>query len=824
MKKAIPNILIIGGGVAGMAAAQTLADQNVAVYLVEKENSLGGHAAMWACMATETCENCGACLSIGMVDQVKKQNNISLHLNTSVKTIHKKEQGYEVILCDKTLFNVEKIIVATGFSPFNPVQTNSLHYGEYENLITTAQLNTFLKEETLTKLLNQKPDPKIAFIQCVGSRNREQGRDYCSQVCCKVSMRHANKLIHLYPESSITLFHMDLQVIGKETRPLFESLAQNIDLVQGVPAEILKDSQTNMLTLVTEDRENNARVLKAFDLIVLSVGMMPAPTLEATCGILDLKPNSWGFFNTDQANLSKDVTIAGCAKGPKDILASKQDGKMAAGKILEDLGLNTKKKLPIAVFGQGFQADITARAISFRGYPTTLFGPGESLSKDIPVTILNGSSIITISGTAGNFSIYYKFKNEKKYLTCAAIIAAFEPEQSLNRLKNISNASLSLDAFSQLVEKGPDHCPDNIVILLDYFGPEVKSFSRLALKTAVKAKVLGKNISIIMNKMLVHGAAGQRLYDTARQQGIDFFRFETNEDLKIEDSGKGFLIKLKEATLPSIELDLNYDCLVLPQGLIPATGFKDAAKLLRQSLDREGFLQSANIRHRLTGSPRKGIFFTGTCHDETDRDDLDKEINEILSDFSTGSFNLPANDTGVEINQKKCAQCLTCIRICPHSAIIMNGKNRPQIVPDACFSCHLCVASCPAYAIESKALDNDQIAQKIKKDKTIILACERSAALAAASLALPDHITLIPVPCACRISSDIILKALLNGASKVIVTGCHEENCRSLTGSSVADASVRQVLSIPGMKASKVVWEPIAANETKTFERIISKI
>lgn len=54
MKKTIPNILILGAGVAGMAAAQALADQNVVVYLVEKENSPGGHAAKWACMATES--------------------------------------------------------------------------------------------------------------------------------------------------------------------------------------------------------------------------------------------------------------------------------------------------------------------------------------------------------------------------------------------------------------------------------------------------------------------------------------------------------------------------------------------------------------------------------------------------------------------------------------------------------------------------------------------------------------------------------------------------------------------------------------------------
>ena len=827
MEKTIPNILIIGGGVAGMAAAQTLADQDVVVYLIEKENTLGGHAAMWACMATNVCENCGACLSIEMADQAKKQKNLILHLNTIIKTLNKKNQGYEVILENNVSFFVEKIIMATGFSPFNPAQTNSLHYDEYKNVITTAKLNTLLKEETLSGYLNQKPDPKIAFIQCVGSRNREQGRDYCSQVCCRISMRHANKLTHLFPESDITLFYMDLQVIGKEIRPLFNALSKNIELIQGVPAEILEDRQTKMLTIVAEDKKTHSRVSKAFDLIVLSVGMVPSPTLEATCDMLDVKPNSWGFFNTDQTVLSKDVVIAGCANGPKDILTSKQDGRIAAGKVIEDLGLNIKKKVRIAVFGEGVQADQTALALSSKGHPTCLFGPGTSLSADTPVTILNDSNIISISGTAGNFSLYYQLNNKKKYLTCSAIIAAFEPEQSLNRLDGLLNKTLSLAGLAERIKTNPDNLPDNIVILLDYFGPEIKSFARLALEISVKTNALGKNISIIMNKMLVHGASGQRLYDTARQNGVNFFRFETNKDLKIEDSDKGFLIKLKETTLPSIELDLNCDCLVLPSRLAPAEGFKNAAALLRHPLDREGFLQSANIRHRLTQSPRKGIFFAGTGHDETDQDDLNNEINDILAAFYTESFDLPQSkpgiDAGVEINQKKCAQCLTCIRICPHSAIIMNEKNRPQIVPDSCFSCHLCVSNCPAYAIESKALDNDQIAQRIEKGRVTILACERSAALAAGSLALPDNITLIPIPCACRISSDVILKALLKGASKVIVAGCHEDNCRSIKGSNVADASTRQVLRIPGIEASKVVWEPIAANETRKFERIISK-
>jgi heterodisulfide reductase subunit A len=539
--------------------------------------------------------------------------------------------------------------------------------------------------------------------------------------------------------------------------------------------------------------------------------------------MLSLTPNSWGFFNTDQAVLSEDVIIAGCAKGPKDILSSRQEGRIAAARVMEDLDLKPGKKTNVAVFGEGSQADRTAQAVSQKGYPTYIFGPGAHLPKSSSVNIVNTGKLISLEGTAGNFSLLYATEgNKKETLTCGAVICAQEPALSFNRPAGTSNKLMDPYALSDLLKKDSDRCPDNIVILLDYSGPEFKSWARAALDTAITAKSLNKNVSVIMNKMLVHGALGQRRYDTARQKGIDFFRFDAPEDVDIQDAGQGFSIKLKEATLPSMVLDISCDCLIIPPALTPAHGFEHTAALLKQHLDFQGFLQSANTRHRLTRSPRRGIFFAGTCHDETDLDDLDIEIKDILAALPSRSPDLPPMDPGVEINQKKCAQCLTCIRICPHSAIVMNEKHRPQIVPDACFSCHLCVANCPAYAIESTALSNDQIAQKIQKDRIAVLACERSAALAAGNLALPDFVDLIPIPCACRISPDVILKALLNGASKVIVSGCHQENCRSVDGTGAARDSVKKVLSIPELDPAKVLWEPVAANETVKFERIIS--
>jgi heterodisulfide reductase subunit A len=199
--------------------------------------------------------------------------------------------------------------------------------------------------------------------------------------------------------------------------------------------------------------------------------------------------------------------------------------------------------------------------------------------------------------------------------------------------------------------------------------------------------------------------------------------------------------------------------------------------------------------------------------------DLTAELKSIMADLN---FSGPSLNTGVEINQKKCAQCLTCLRICPHQAIFLNEKERPEIVPDACFGCHLCVANCPALAIESTTCAPEQVTELAKNGMVVVLACQRSAALAAGPLTLPDPIRLISVPCASRAGVNLILKLLLDGAVKVIVAGCHEGNCLSMKGTASAQKEVARLRNLPGITPDTVVWHSVAANETQRFARIIS--
>jgi heterodisulfide reductase subunit A-like polyferredoxin/coenzyme F420-reducing hydrogenase delta subunit len=825
MKKGSPSILILGGGVAGMAAARSLKHQNLSVHLVEEQELLGGKAALWSCMATDTCKNCGACLSQALAHKVAEQDNLSVHLTTTITALTRTDQKIEARLTSGKTIAADKVILATGFSPFDPAKLPSLHWTTSPNIITTAELNSLLKQERLNALLAKTPAPRIAFIQCVGSRNRELGKDYCSQVCCKISLRHAQKLGHEIPDARITLFYMDLQIIGKEIRRILEDLSREIELVQGVPAEILKAHDSNELTMVIEDRATQSRIARQFDLVVLSVGMAPAKGADKTAALFKAVPNSWGFFNTPDAAITQNLYVAGCARGPKDILASIQEGKIAGTKVLEDLGLARHPDMKVAVLGDGSQAGRVAQAVAARGYPVVAFGIDPDISLPQGSRSLTRAKILTLDGTAGKFSLYYEDQGNKETLSCGAVIVAPEPCSLPNAGKENFQAAMDLTAFANIP---PGEVPQKSLILLDYFGPEFKIHARQALTTAMAARNAGKEITVMMRNMLVHSALGQRLYDRARRSGIRFLRFITPEDIEINAQKTGFHIRLKEATLPNVHLTLECDCLVVPDSIRSCKGFETVAALVRTSLDREGFLQPANVRHRLVQSPRTGLFFAGTGHDEVDDQDMDAEIQNILSALGTQGV-LPEK-AGVTINEKSCANCLTCYRICPHAAIVLNKKGQPQIMEDACFSCHLCVSNCPAQAIESEYFANAQIAYQIsnqaadknKQDQVVIFACERSAALAADKMVLPKNTRLISLPCACRISCSIILKAMINGARKIIVSGCHDGNCRSMTGSTTARETVDAVAKLPGIPAGKIAWEPVAANESRKFERILS--
>ena len=823
------SVLILGGGVAGLSAARTLMEKGVEVHLVEKDDHLGGKALNWACMAAKTCENCSACLTAELVDQVSKQAHTTIYTQTEIGDLERNPNGFEAILTGKSpgKVKVDAVLTATGFLPFDPSGLETLGYGRHEKIITTVELNEMLKMGQISKVLPENSSPKIAFIQCVGSRNRKLDRNYCSQVCCKISLRHANKLLHLYPGADITILHMDLQIIGKEFRTFTQNLAGRIKLMQGVAAEIVSDRQDGKLTIFREDESIGIRSAHHFDLIVLSVGFGASENIGELALKLGVRPDSWGFLSQHEVDFPKGVYAAGTVRGPMNILNAISEGRIAASRIAGDLNPqpDAREKVQVAVIGSGNEAISVSDELSKNGYPVTLIDSGKNDAFiNESITYFSDARLISAEGTAGNFILGIANAEGETTVKTGAIVVANGSARLQPKADMVSGPVTTFERFKEYPE---EKIPRQVAFWMDYSGPEYKDNARkiLAMSTILAGK--NKIVYVFLEKMLVHGLNGQNRYDAARKSGVKFLKVADRKSADLTIDGEKVKIAYEDITLPGMKLYVSCDILVIPEKIAPSEDTTELARILNQAIDSEGFIQSSNTRHRPVASPRKGIFFAGSCHDENDGDDLKMEISAISAGLEYLGKNGSPEGQAAEIIENECIKCLTCLRVCPHGAVVLTSSNKPKIIPEACFECGLCVSNCPAKAIRQEAFTDEKLVEGPNDVDTFVFACERSAFLAGQEaerlgMGTTGKVHVQEVRCAGRIGIETMFVPLLRGAKRVIVAGCHEGNCRSMESGAFAKRRIEHTIADLGLDSDKLCFYPVAANEPEKFKKITS--
>jgi heterodisulfide reductase subunit A len=236
--------------------------------------------------------------------------------------------------------SIGAVIVATGFDVFDAREKGSLGYGRYSNVLTGLDLEQIFTREGYLRLpTNGKEPQNIAFIQCVGSRDK--GHGYCSQVCCKYAMKLAGLIKYQNPDTQVTIFYIDLQTTGKGFAQFYENYKESIRFVRGVPVEILQTS-SGELEVRFEDIDQGKVCRDTFDLVVLSVGISPGKNSWDLARILGINLADDGFFDTRYPLSSNEtnvagVFIAGTCQGPKDIPDSIAHGIAAASKVMQVL-------------------------------------------------------------------------------------------------------------------------------------------------------------------------------------------------------------------------------------------------------------------------------------------------------------------------------------------------------------------------------------------------------------------------------------------------------------------------------------------------------
>jgi heterodisulfide reductase subunit A len=235
---------------------------------------------------------------------------------------------------------VGAVILATGFQLLDARVRPEYGYGRYPNVVTALEFERFLSTTGPTNAHVKRPsegaDPqKIAWIQCAGSRDAANGRDYCSSVCCMSATKQA--LIAREHDSRIepTIFFMDLRAHGKGFERYYQNARahQQIRYIRSMVSRVTQNPSTHNLELSYVDEIEGIRT-EEFDLVVLSPGLGVHPDnleLAGKMGVA-LTPNS--FVQTScfaPVNTSRGGIFAcGTFTGPKDIPDSVIEGSAAA--------------------------------------------------------------------------------------------------------------------------------------------------------------------------------------------------------------------------------------------------------------------------------------------------------------------------------------------------------------------------------------------------------------------------------------------------------------------------------------------------------------
>ena len=276
------------------------------------------------CLACGLCSECGAC----------------------VKACAPGAISHDMVATTETIA-VGSLILSPGYEEFQAAARGEFGHGRYPNVLSSVQFERMLSasgptEGKLVRPADGKPVKKIAFIQCVGSRDSAHGTGYCSSICCMSATKEAMVAMEHATGLDISIFCMDVRAFGKEfdNYVLRAEREQGVKYIRSMPSRVVEMPETKNLRVRTFGSDGTES-REEFDLVVLSVGMRPSAWVKETATRLGLELNQFGFCETDRlapmAASRPGVFVAGAFQEPKDIPESVAQASGAAACAMEQL-------------------------------------------------------------------------------------------------------------------------------------------------------------------------------------------------------------------------------------------------------------------------------------------------------------------------------------------------------------------------------------------------------------------------------------------------------------------------------------------------------
>jgi quinone-modifying oxidoreductase subunit QmoB len=265
------KLLVVGGGVTGMAAAREAAAAGYEVVLVEKQPQVGGFVAG----LKERFSGVNGLSA--QVQELTYNPKIQVFTSASILKTDGQPGMFDVTIQSDgqtATTRVGAIIMATGWKPYDASRLGHLGYGLSPDVITNVDLERMAVQGPIVRPSDGKPAENVLFVQCAGSRDKDH-LPYCSSVCCLATLKHAGYVRDQNPDARVYIVYKDMRTPGQYEKYYRTAQDQPLTFLTKGEVRTVEKGPDGKLTVTVEETLLGETIVLQVDLVVLATGMVP---------------------------------------------------------------------------------------------------------------------------------------------------------------------------------------------------------------------------------------------------------------------------------------------------------------------------------------------------------------------------------------------------------------------------------------------------------------------------------------------------------------------------------------------------------------------
>ena len=457
---------------------------------------------------------------------------------------------------------VGSIILSPGYELFDTSQISEYGHGRMPNVVTNLEMERILSasgpfEGEVVRPSDGAHPKKIAWIQCVGSRDRRKGMPHCSSVCCMASIKEA--VIAREHDANIepTIFYMDIRAYGKDFDKYYERAKTDggVRFIRSMVSRVVEDPKTRDLEITYLDEENRLQT-ETFNMVVLAVGIRPSASTIEAAKILNvaLDENNFcetGTFNPVQTS-RPGILVAGAFQAPKDIPQTVMEASAAAGVATRLLAqsrntLTKKKELPPEkdVIGQDPRIGVFVCRCGINIASTVEVPAVVEKLQEVPGVVFAGENLFTCSQDAQTLIKQIIHENDLNRV----IVASCTPRTHLPLFQETAREA-GLNKYLVEMANIREHCSWVHMKEKEKATEKAVDLIRMAIaRTSLLEQVDDQQLEMVQSSLVIGGGvAGMAAALNLADQGFPVHLLEKTDALggnahKLEKTLKGEEVK-----------------------------------------------------------------------------------------------------------------------------------------------------------------------------------------------------------------------------------------------------------------------------------------